>query len=80
MVNGIHTKGVCRECERVFDLTDEDEAAEFFGGHDCERDAFFGGHDSEYGRCDFCDEPYLLGADDHNMETGNHYECEEKNA
>ena len=26
----------CRECGRVFDLTDEDDAAEWFYGHDCE--------------------------------------------
>lgn len=26
----------CRECERIFDLTDEDDAAEWFYGHDCE--------------------------------------------
>ena len=26
----------CVECERVFDLTDEDEAGEWFYGHDCE--------------------------------------------
>ena len=26
----------CSECERVFDLTDEDEADEWFYGHDCE--------------------------------------------
>jgi hypothetical protein len=29
-----------------------------------------------YGRCDYCDGPYLLGGDDHNPETGCHYECE----
>jgi hypothetical protein len=32
---------------------------------------------SDYGCCDHCGEPYLLGGDDHNGETGNHYECEE---
>jgi hypothetical protein len=32
----------------------------------------------EFGTCDICDEPYLLGGDDHNGETGNHYECEER--
>lgn len=26
----------CRECGRVFDLTSEDDAAEFHYGHDCE--------------------------------------------
>ena len=26
----------CPECERVFDLTDEDDANEWFYGHDCE--------------------------------------------
>lgn len=28
------------------------------------------------GECDLCARPYTLGADDHNPETGNHYECE----
>lgn len=27
---------VCLECKRVFDLFDEDDAAEFYEGHDCE--------------------------------------------
>ena len=26
----------CVECERIFDLTDEDDAGEFYYGHDCE--------------------------------------------
>lgn len=26
----------CPECGRVFDLMDEDDADEFFNGHDCE--------------------------------------------
>lgn len=26
----------CPECDRVFDLTDLDDAKEFYGGHDCE--------------------------------------------
>lgn len=26
----------CPECGRVFDLMDEDDAAEFYYGHDCE--------------------------------------------
>lgn len=26
----------CVECDRVFDLLDEDEASEWFYGHDCE--------------------------------------------
>ncbi len=26
----------CVECDRVFDLWDEDEAGEWFYGHDCE--------------------------------------------
>ncbi len=26
----------CVECNRVFDLTVEDDAAEFYYGHDCE--------------------------------------------
>lgn len=31
-----HTKAKCVECGRVFDLRDEDEANEWFYGHDCE--------------------------------------------
>ncbi len=31
-----HTKAKCVECERVFDLTDETDANEWFYGHDCE--------------------------------------------
>ena len=27
---------VCSECSRRFDLFDEDDAAEFYFGHDCE--------------------------------------------
>ena len=30
------TKAVCPECERVFDMLDEDDAGEWFYGHDCE--------------------------------------------
>lgn len=29
-------KAVCPECKRVFNLLDEDEAAEYYEGHDCE--------------------------------------------
>ncbi len=29
-------KRTCEECERVFDLTDEEQASEFYYGHDCE--------------------------------------------
>ena len=29
-------KQTCVECERVFDLTDELDAEEFYYGHDCE--------------------------------------------
>jgi DNA polymerase III psi subunit len=32
-----HTKAKCVECDRVFDLRDEDEANEWFYGHDCEQ-------------------------------------------
>lgn len=32
----VRTKARCVECERVFDLTDEDDADEFYNGHDCE--------------------------------------------
>ena len=30
------TKVKCEECGRVFDLMDEDDASEFYYGHDCE--------------------------------------------
>lgn len=30
------TKTTCPECKRVFDLTDETDADEFYNGHDCE--------------------------------------------
>jgi hypothetical protein len=30
------TKTKCVECDRVFDLTNEDQASEWFYGHDCE--------------------------------------------
>lgn len=29
-------KARCVECERVFDLMNEDEAGEWYYGHDCE--------------------------------------------
>lgn len=29
-------KAKCEECARVFDLLDEDQAGEWFAGHDCE--------------------------------------------
>ena len=32
----IQTKAKCVECERVFDLMEEDQASEWFYGHDCE--------------------------------------------
>ena len=28
----------CRECDREFDLLDEDQAGEWYYGHDCEAD------------------------------------------
>ena len=32
----INTKALCPECSRLFDLLDEEQAAEWFYGHDCE--------------------------------------------
>jgi hypothetical protein len=32
----MNTKAKCVECSRVFDLTNTDDAAEWFYGHDCE--------------------------------------------
>jgi hypothetical protein len=29
-------RATCAECGRVFDLSDESEADEWFSGHDCE--------------------------------------------
>ncbi len=32
----IATKARCVECSRVFDLLDEEQAGEYYYGHDCE--------------------------------------------
>lgn len=32
----VRTKARCPECGRVFDLLNENDADEFFYGHDCE--------------------------------------------
>ncbi len=32
----VRTKARCVECGRVFDLLDEEDASEFYNGHDCE--------------------------------------------
>ena len=32
----LQTKAKCVECGRVFDLLDEEQADEFYYGHDCE--------------------------------------------
>jgi hypothetical protein len=32
----ISTKATCIECNRVFNLLDEDDAGEYYFGHDCE--------------------------------------------
>jgi hypothetical protein len=32
----VRTRAKCQECGRVFDLMDEDDAGEWFYGHDCE--------------------------------------------
>jgi len=32
----VRTKVRCVECRRVFNLLDEDDASEFYYGHDCE--------------------------------------------
>lgn len=29
-----------------------------------------------FGKCDYCEKPYLLCGNSHNTETGNHHECE----
>ena len=34
--NKLSNAARCGECGRVFDLTDEDDAAEWYYGHDCE--------------------------------------------
>lgn len=35
----ITTTAHCPECDREFDLLDEEEADEFYNGHDCEEEA-----------------------------------------
>jgi hypothetical protein len=37
-MNLVQHTGRCRECGRVFDLFDEDQADEFYFGHDCEEE------------------------------------------
>jgi hypothetical protein len=32
----VQTQAKCVECGRVFDLLDEEEASEYYYGHDCE--------------------------------------------
>ena len=32
----VQTKAKCEECGRVFDLMDEEDASEYYAGHDCE--------------------------------------------
>lgn len=32
----IQTRARCAECGRVFDLLDDDDANEYYNGHDCE--------------------------------------------
>ena len=32
----VNSKAICEECERVFNLLDEDQANEWYYGHDCE--------------------------------------------
>jgi len=34
----VPTQARCGECGRVFDLTNEDDAGEWYYGHDCEVD------------------------------------------
>jgi hypothetical protein len=36
LIRHLKTTAMCEECERVFDLMDEEEASEFYYGHDCE--------------------------------------------
>jgi hypothetical protein len=35
-ITGEGASSECGECGRVFNLLDTDDAAEFYGGHDCE--------------------------------------------
>jgi hypothetical protein len=35
----IQTKAKCVECERVFDLLEEEDANEWYYGHDCETES-----------------------------------------
>lgn len=34
-----NTKVVCPECDRLFDLLEEEEANEWYYGHDCESES-----------------------------------------
>ena len=34
----VSTKVKCEECNRVFDLLDEEQANEWYYGHDCEEE------------------------------------------
>lgn len=34
----VNTRAKCQECGRVFDLLDEEQASEFYYGHDCEEE------------------------------------------
>jgi hypothetical protein len=36
LLRHIRATEMCFECEREFDLTDEEQANEFYYGHDCE--------------------------------------------
>lgn len=36
MGQGLKSKAQCQECNRVFDLLNENDADEFYNGHDCE--------------------------------------------
>ena len=35
-MSGLPYKAKCAECARVFDLLDDEQASEWFSGHDCE--------------------------------------------
>jgi hypothetical protein len=48
-------KAVCPECKRIFDLLDENDAGEWYYGHDCEPPsppAAFGGYQVGFGTID----------------------------
>jgi len=58
------TKTVCGECGRIFDLLNEEEASEFYYGHDCEDDGGFQKKEYDDREFEARINPYLARYDD----------------